>query len=78
MRLEVTYILVDTNVQEVLSVSAVLDDTLLAKLDGTHGGLLGEDGIGDNGIDKVGGAGPGVGGGDSSLLESKEPAVGSV
>ena len=73
-----TCILVDTNVEEVLSVSAVLDDTLLAELDGAHGGLLWEDGVGDNGVDKVGRAGPGIGGGDSSLLESKEPAVGRV
>jgi len=63
-----TYILVDTNVQEVFSVSAVLDDTLLTERDWAHGGLLGEDGVGDDGIDKVGRAGPGVGGGDSSLL----------
>ena len=73
-----TYVLVDTNVEKVLSVSAVLDDTLLAELDGAHGGLLWEDGVGDNGVDKVGRAGPGIGGGDSSLLESKEPAIGGV
>jgi hypothetical protein len=73
-----TYILVDTNVQEVLAVSAVLDDTLLAKLDGTHAGRLGEDGVGDNGVDKVGRAGLGVGGGNSSLLEGKELEVGGV
>ena len=77
-RLEMTYILVDTNVEEVLSVSAVLDDTLLTDLDGSSAGRLGEDGVGDDGIDKVGRAGLGVGGSNSSLLESKELKVGRV
>jgi len=71
-------ILVDTDVEEVLSVSAVLDNTLLAELDGTSAGTLGEDGVGNNCIDKVGRAGPGVGGGNGSLLEGKEPRVGLV
>lgn len=75
---EKTYILIDTNVQDVLAVSAVLDNTLLAKFDGPVARRLGEDGVGNNGIDKVGRAGPGVGGGNSSLLESKELKVGRV
>lgn len=76
--MEQTYILIDTNVQDVLAVSAVLDNTLLAELDGSHAGRLGEDRVGDNGIDKVEWGWLGVGGGDGSLLKSKELEVGTV
>lgn len=63
--------------KQVLALSAVLDDTTLPCLDAGKHGLLGEDRVGEDGSDEVGGGwGCSVGSGDGSLLETVELEVG--
>lgn len=74
-----THVLVDTDVQNKLASSTVLDDALLpSSRVGEHTRSLGEDGAREDSLQVVGGRRLSVGRGDGSLLQTVQLEVGSL
>lgn len=73
-----THILVNSHMQNILSPPSVLDNSLLSRPHSAQDTSTSrrEDRVRNDGLEVVGGRGPGVGSGNGSLLESKEVVVG--